>query len=78
MFKRSEWLDGFQRIFKGTKDFVLRVDDLKKRLPKLRAKLSRMDDLESIWNWSFDFCKVRSLFAPWSAPRDCLELPQRD
>ena len=38
---------------------MLRVDDLKKRLPKLRAKLSRMDDLESIWNWCFDFCKVR-------------------
>ena len=56
-----QWLGGFERIFQGTKDFMLRVDDLKKKLPKLRAKLSRMDDLESIWNWCFDFCKVRDL-----------------
>ena len=52
-------MGGFGRIFKGTKDYMLRVDDLRKQLPKLRAKLSRMDDLESIWNWCFDFCKVR-------------------
>jgi hypothetical protein len=52
-------LGGFERIFLGTKDFMLRVDDLKKKLPALRAKLLRVDDLEPIWNWCFDFCKVR-------------------
>ena len=51
-------MGGFERIFKGTKDYMLRVDDLRKQLPKLRAKLSRVDDLESIWSWCFDFCKV--------------------
>lgn len=52
-------MGGFERIFLGTKDFMLRVDDLKKKLPALRAKLLRVDDLEPIWNWCFDFCKVR-------------------
>ena len=62
-------MGGFERIFQGTKDFMLRVDDLKKKLPKLRAKLSKMDELELIWSWCFDFCKVRDLATVRMAPQ---------
>lgn len=52
-----QWFTGFGKIFMGTKDFMLRVKDLRKKLPALRANLSQTDYLTELWEWCFEFTK---------------------
>ena len=57
-FSASEWTEGLSKIFLGTKDYMLRVSDLKSKLPTLRAQMEPpAPEFKGIYLFAFMFMK---------------------